>query len=197
MRKPYSGNEKPYILALFHKDDGGRVFPVLEKLERKGLMIYGFDGPIRKYRAVKAGTAAVFLSGKFAEETDKQQILACMRAKDMPVIAVRLDDAKQPEPVEKLLEGACVISGQEVPAEELATRIAQTEPLDPPRLSERQKRSARIRIAVIFSLALAAIVACVLSFGNRAFGWFAPSAKRLMLNSWATGDLTLLEQLLH
>lgn len=197
MRKPYSGNRRPYILALFHSDDRDRVFPVLERLEHKGLMVYGFDGPIRKYKAAKAGAAVAFLSVKFAEETEKQQTLASMRTKGMPVIAVRLDDSAQPETVEALMDGAEVIRAEDLEADDLTVRIAQTEPLDPPRLSERQKRSARIRIAVIFSLVLAAIVACVISFGNRAFGWFAPSAKRLMLNSWATGDLTLLEQLLH
>ena len=197
MRKPYSGNERPYILVLFHSDDKDRVFPVLERLERKGLMIYGFDGPVRKYKAVKAGAAVVFVTPKLAEEPKKLQILDCMRAKGMPLIAVRLDDAETLETIEKMLKGANVIPGKELPAEELTTLIAQTEPLDPPRLSERQKRSARIRTAVIFSLILAAILACVLFFGNKAFGWFAPTAKRLMLNSWATGDLILLEQLLH
>ena len=197
MRKPYSGNEKPYILALFHCDDRDRVFPVLERLERKGLMIYGFDGPIRTYKAVKAGAAVAFLSENFARDTKEQEILAGMRSRNMPVIAVRLDGTEQPENVGKLLEGANVIHAEELPADELTMRIARTEPLDPPRLSERQKRSARIRTAVIFSLILAAVVACVLSVGNKAFGWFAPSAKRLLLHSWATGDLILLEQLLH
>ena len=82
-------------------------------------------------------------------------------------------------------------------AEELAAWMEQTESLDPPRVTELQKRCARIRTALVSTAVLAAVVAAVLSFGQKAFGWFSPSAKQMMDRSWARADLTLLEHLLH
>ena len=40
MNKPYSGNAKPFVLALFSEKDREKVVPVLEALEKKGL----YDG---------------------------------------------------------------------------------------------------------------------------------------------------------
>ena len=44
MNKPYSGNGKPFVLALFAEQDRGKVLPVLEALEKKGLTLCGQDG---------------------------------------------------------------------------------------------------------------------------------------------------------
>ena len=37
LHKPYSGNGKPFVLALFAEQDKEKVLPVLEELETKGL----------------------------------------------------------------------------------------------------------------------------------------------------------------
>ena len=108
-----------------------------------------------------------------------------------------MDGEKLPEKYEKLLEGQeSLIAGSMIP-EEVADWIEQTEALDPPRITELQKRCARIRTAIVSTAVLAVVVAAILSFGNRAFGWFDPAAKRMMDRSWARADLTLLEHLLH
>ena len=43
MNKPYSGNSKPFVLALFSEKDKEKVMPVLEVLEKKGLTLCGQD----------------------------------------------------------------------------------------------------------------------------------------------------------
>ena len=197
MKKPYSGNEKPYILALFHDAERKRVMPVLEILEKSGLELYGFDGKIRKYKAIKACTFVAFLSERFGEDPMRQAMIALARLRKIPVIAVRLDGSEQPKALEELLSGQEEIRADGLSAEELASRISQTEFLDPPAVTSRQKLCARIRLAILSGAVLAAIIAGVVSFGSRTFGWFSPAAKRLMLRSWMRGDLTLLEQLLH
>ena len=47
MNKPYSGNSKPFVLALFSEKDTEKVTPVLEALEKKGLTLCGQDGRAR------------------------------------------------------------------------------------------------------------------------------------------------------
>ena len=44
MNKPYSGNGRPFVLALFAEKDREKVIPVLEALEKKGLTLCGQDG---------------------------------------------------------------------------------------------------------------------------------------------------------
>ena len=68
MKKPYSGNEKPYILALFHHEDKDRAMPVLEKLEKSGLEIYGQDGKHRRFKSRKASAFVLFISERFTED---------------------------------------------------------------------------------------------------------------------------------
>ena len=54
MNKPYSGNSKPFVLALFSEKDKERVTPVLETLEKKGLTLCGQDGHTTEKQAKKA-----------------------------------------------------------------------------------------------------------------------------------------------
>ena len=197
MKKPYSGNEKPYILALFHHDDKDRAMPVLEKLEKNGLEIYGQDGKHRKFKARKASAFVLFISEKFTEDAGNQEMMALAAEYSIPMIAVRYGDVKLPEEMEKLLADQESIPAGEKAADEVAALVEQTEALDPPQVTDLQKRCARIRTAIVSTAVLAAVVAAILSFGNKAFGWFDPSAKRMMDRSWARADLTLLEHLLH
>ena len=62
MNKPYSGNGKPFVLALFSEQDREKVTPVLEALEKKGLILCGQDGKATEKQARKACTTVVFLS---------------------------------------------------------------------------------------------------------------------------------------
>ena len=197
MKKPYSGNEKPYILALFHAADKDKAMPVLEKLEKDGLEIYGQDGKHRKFKSRKASAFVLFISERFAADAGNLDMMTLAADNKVPMIAVRLDDRKLPENMEKLLEGQDSIIAGDKAADELAVLVEQTEALDPPQVTELQKRCARIRTAIVSTAVLAAVVAAVLSFGAKAFGWFSPSAKRMMNRSEARADLTLLEHLLH
>ena len=61
MNKPYSGNSKPYVLALFSEKDKEKVMPVLEALEKKGLTLCGQDGHATEKQAKKACTTITFL----------------------------------------------------------------------------------------------------------------------------------------
>ena len=70
MKKPYSGNEKPYIVALFRDADKDKAMPILEKLEKTGLEIYGQDGKRRKFKSRKASAFVLFISGGFASENE-------------------------------------------------------------------------------------------------------------------------------
>ena len=66
MNKPYSGNGKPFVLALFADGDRKKVLPVLEALEKKQLTLCGQDGRATSSQAKKACTTIVFLSENFA-----------------------------------------------------------------------------------------------------------------------------------
>ena len=197
MKKPYSGNEKPYILALFHSDDRDRVMPALERLEKSGLEIYGQDGKHRKFKSRKASAFVLFISEQFTKAADNLDMMALAAENHIPMIALRLDGCALPESMEKLLAGQDSIPAGEMSADEMTAWIEQREVLDPPQVTDLQKRCARIRTAVVSTAVLAVAVAAILSFGNKAFGWFDPSAKRMMNQSWARADLTLLEHLIH
>ena len=62
MNKPYSGNGKPFVLALFAPEDRAKVLPVLEALEKKGLVLCGQDGRVTESQAKKACTTVTFRS---------------------------------------------------------------------------------------------------------------------------------------
>ena len=101
MNKPYSGDSKPFVLALFSEKDKERVTPVLETLEKKGLTLCGQDGHATEKQAKKACTTIAFLSENFAKDEQKQQVFFTADAARMPIIPVKLDDAKQPEVLER------------------------------------------------------------------------------------------------
>ena len=101
MNKPYSGNSKPFVLALFSEKDKEKVMPVLEALEKKGLTLCGQDGRATEKQAKKACTTIAFLSENFSKDEKKQQIFFTADAARMPIIPVKLDDAKQPEVLER------------------------------------------------------------------------------------------------
>ena len=194
MKKPYCGNEKPYILALFHESDRGRVLPILEKLEKTGLELYGYDGKIRKFKAAKACAFVVFLSEKPEENPQKLGMLSFAKQKNIPLIVIQLDENGS---CPKELEGLDIIRAENLAAEDLCARIMQEDVLDPPAVTEQQKKCAKIRKLVFSGAIIAIIIAGVVSIGIKTQGWFSPKAKQLMLRSWMRGDLTILEQLLH
>ena len=198
MKKPYCGNQKPYILALFHDSDRQKVMPILEKLEKTGLEQYGFDGKIRKFKAAKACAFVVFVSGKLAEEPERLNMLSFARQRKIPVIALRLDENWScPKELEEMMDGLDIIHAENMTSDEMTARILQADVLDPPAVTEQQKKCAKIRMLVLSGMIIALIIAGVVSFGIKTQGWFSPKAKQLMLRSWMRGDLTLLEQLLH
>ena len=198
MKKPYCGNQKPYILALFHDSDRQKVMPILEKLEKTGLEQYGFDGKIRKFKAAKACAFVVFLSGKLAEEPERLNLLSFAKQRNIPVIPLRLDEEWAcPKGMEELLDGQDIIGAENMTPDEMTARILQADVLDPPAVTEQQKKCAKIRMLVLSGTIIALIIAGVVSIGIKTQGWFSPKAKQLMLRSWMRGDLTLLEQLLH
>ena len=204
MKKPYCGNEKPYILALFHESDRQRVMPILEKLEKTGLEQYGFDGKIRKHKAAKSCAFVAFISEHFAEDPERMAMIGFAKLKKSPLIAVRMDGiAEWPESLKEPMEAieadglVCSVEAEDLSPEDLSARITQADVLDPPAVTDRQKKCARIRRAILSCTILAVIIAGVVSFGVKTQGWFSPAAKRMMLHSWMRGDLTILEQLLH
>ena len=198
MKKPYCGNQKPYILALFHDADRQKVMPVLERLEKTGLEQYGFDGKIRKFKAAKACAFVVFLSENLAAEPERLSLLGFAKQRNIPVISLRLDEKWScPKEMEELLDSREVIRAEEMTAEEITARILQEDVLDPPAVTEQQKKCAKIRMLLLTGTVVALIIAGVVSIGIKTQGWFSPKAKQLMLRSWMRGDLTLLEQLLH
>ena len=62
MNTPYSGNTKPYILALYSGEDKARVMPVLEELDKRGWAMCGQDGRASVGKAKRALTVLVFFS---------------------------------------------------------------------------------------------------------------------------------------
>lgn len=199
MKKPYCGNARPYILALFHESDRQKTMPILEKLEKTGLELYGFDGKIRKFKASKACAFVAFLSEKYIQENGKTAILDYAGQKNIPVIAVRLESGcALPQALQAEAAGnLTVVDAENLNSDEISSRILQADVLDPPAVTEQQRKCARIRFALLSAAILAVIIAGVISIGVRTQGWFSPNAKRLMLRSWMRGDLTILEQLLH
>ena len=145
MNKPYSGNGKPFVLALFAEKDREKVMPVLEALEKKGLTLCGQDGKATEGQAKKACTTVAFLSEHFAKDEQKQQVFFTADAARMPVIPVKLDDAKQPEVLERAITAKNAILAERYSAEELASRIAGAESLNPPQLTAAQKNGNRLR----------------------------------------------------
>ena len=198
MKKPYCGNEKPYILALFHESDRDRVMPILEKLEKTGLELYGFDGKIRKFKAAKACAFVAFLSEKLTEVPEKMDMLGFAKQRSIPVIALRLEENWTcPKELEEQMAGLDIIQAENLETEELCARIMREDALDPPAVTEQQKKCAKIRKLILSGTIIAIIIASVVSIGIKTQGWFSPKAKQLMLRSWMRGDLTILEQLLH
>ena len=159
MNKPYSGNAKPFVLALFSEKDRDKVVPVLEALEKKGLTLCGQDGAAAEKQAKKACTTVTFLSENFAKDREKQQVFFTADAARMPIIPVKLDNAKQPEVLERSITAKNAIMAERYSTRELADRIAGAESLNPPKLTEAQKKSSRLRFGLILAAALGLILA--------------------------------------
>lgn len=159
MNKPYSGNGKPFVLALFAEKDKEKVLPVLETLEKKGLVLCGQDGNATEKQAKKACTTVAFLSENFARDTAKQQVFFTADAAGMPVIPVRLDSAKQSDILERSITAKNAILAERYSAEELASRIAGAESLNPPKRTPAQEKASRLQITLILTAALIALAA--------------------------------------
>ena len=177
MKKPYSGNKKPFITVLFRPEEKAKVIPVLEALQKKGTEIYGSDGIIRRYRALKA---AAFVDFRETEGPEFKALTDEAERNKIPVIALRTAEAEADSGAEKTAE-----------------RILEMPEIRSMQVTERQKRCIRIRIAVVTGLVLTALTAGVLAFGAEAFGWFRPDSRGLIIRSVTHGDLTLLEHLIH
>lgn len=81
MKQPYSGNAKPYVLALFSSADAERVTPVLEELDARGYDLCGQDGKVSAGRAKRACAVVVFLTERFAaDEAARKQMYALLGA---------------------------------------------------------------------------------------------------------------------
>ena len=119
------------------------------------------------------------------------------------MIAVKLDSgcampkALEGQPEGDTADNLTLIEAEGRTENEICGLILQADVLDPPAVTEQQRKCARLRFALLSVMILAVIIAGVVSFGIRTQGWFSPNAKRLMLRSWMRGDLTILEQLLH
>lgn len=174
MKKPYSGNEKPFVLALFAEQDRAKVIPILEELEAKGLTLCGQDGIATEKLARKACTTVAFLSKAFAEDGGKQQVFFAADADRKPIIPVNLDNAKQPELLEQSIIAKNAIQAERYTPEELATRIAGAESLNPPQRTAAQKRGSGLRIGILLAAALIALGAAIALIGQQQWGWFAP-----------------------
>ena len=174
MNKPYSGNGKPFVLALFAEGDREKVLPVLEELEKKQLTLCGQDGRATHRQAKKACTTVVFLSENFAKDEAKQQVFFTAEAAQMPIIPVKLDDTKQQNVLERSITAKNAILAERYSPEELADRIAGAESLYPPKLTAAQKKGNRVRLTLILLAALAAIAAVVMMIGKQQWEWFAP-----------------------
>ena len=167
MNKPYSGNGKPFVLALFAQEDREQVLPILEALEKKGLTLCGQDGKATDAQARKACTTVAFLSEHFAKDEQKQQVFFTADAARMPVIPVKLDNAKQPEVLERSITAKNAILAGRYSAEEVAERIAGAESLNPPRLTAVQKSGNKLRIILITIAALIAFAAALVIIGRQ------------------------------
>jgi hypothetical protein len=157
MNKPYSGNGRPFVLALFAEKDREKVIPVLEALEKKGLTLCGQDGKATEKQAKKACTTITFLSENFSKDEAKQQVFFTADAARMPIIPVKLDDAKQPEVLERSITAKNAIMAERYSTEELAGRIAGAESLKNPTLTKAQKNSSRLRLGLILGIAVIAL----------------------------------------
>ena len=152
MNKPYSGNAKPFVLALFSEQDREKVLPVLEALEKKRLTLCGQDGKATEKQARKACTTIAFLSEAFAKDQEKQKAFFAAEAAGLPVIPVKLDDAKQPEVLERSIFAKNAIQAERYTTEGLAERIAGAESLNPPHRTEAQISGYRLRIGLLLGL---------------------------------------------
>ena len=175
MNKPYSGNGKPYVLVLFAEQDKKKVLPVLEALEKRGLTFCGQDGKAKKGQARKACTTIAFLSESFAKDERIQQVFFTADAAGMPIIPVKLDNAKQPEVLERSITAKNAIMAERYSTEELSERIGSAESLNPPRLTRAQQNGNRLRLGLITVALLAALSAAVIMIGRQQWGWFAPA----------------------
>ncbi len=167
MNKPYSGNGKPFVLALFAEQDKEKVLPVLEALEKKELILCGQDGKATEVQARKACTTVAFLSEYFAKDEGKQRALFAADAAGLPVIPVKMDDAKQPEVLERSIMAKNAILAQRYSVEELADRIAGAESLNPPKLTPAQTGGTRLRNTLILTAALIAFIGAVWAVNSR------------------------------
>ena len=167
MHKPYSGNGKPFVLALFAEQDKEKVLPVLEELEKRGLTLCGQNGKATKGQAKKACTTVIFLSENFAKDEGKQQVFFTADAAGMPVIPVKFDNEKQPEVLERSIAAKNAIMAERYSTEELADRIGGAESLNPPKLTRSQIIGNRIRLGLVFAALLIALTAAGILIGRQ------------------------------
>ena len=101
----------------------------------------------------------------------------------MPIIPVKLDDAKQPDVLERSITAKNAIMAERYSPAELADRIAGAESLNPPKLTAAQTGANKLRLGLILGAAIAALVAALFLIGKQTVAFLCIQDRELVEES--------------
>lgn len=162
--KLYKGNLKPYLYALFAREDETAARGALDHLEQRGYNMY-CGLPHAGADVEKAAALVLFLSSAVLRDADFLAALDCAVAKNKPIITTYLEDVALPPALEVPL-GAVqgIFRARYENEQDYFDKLISAEPLQNVQITPAQKRAFR-RVALgLTGGALAAVVIALAVF---------------------------------
>lgn len=162
MKTSYHGNTKPFVQVLYATADWDGILPLLQELDAKGLNLnYHKNQRFRKDALRRACAVIALFSAQSMADSSFEEAILFVKSSNIPLICVNLDHTPLNDSFSRLLFASNVIPAEryETPTS-LAERIMTADSLNPPALTNEQKRRAkRMAFMLIAGSALIAVAA--------------------------------------
>ena len=162
MKASYHGNTRPFVQVLHATADWDEILPLLQELDAKGLNLSYEKGRQAKKGVIRrACTVIAFLSARSMADSAFEEAILYAKSSAVPLVCVNLDHTPLSDSINRLLYASNVIFADRYETSALlAERILTADSLNPPSLTNEQKRSAkRMSFILITGASLIAIAA--------------------------------------
>ena len=167
--KPYCGNGKPFIYALFAPEDQAGAGAVLSAMQERGFEVWS-SARLEKWRMKKSALVLLFLSPAAVENEAINCAMQHAVQSDHPLLVVHLTPTELTPTQRLLLNSQQAILQYDYASEEaFYEKLFGAQPMQNLSVTEAQKQAARITTAsMIGGILLAVALAIYLALGSGA-----------------------------
>ena len=169
LHKPYCGNGKPFVYALFAPEDQASAKTVLSAMKERGFEIWP-SARLEKWRMAKSALVLLFLSPAAVENEAINRAMQHAVQSDHPLLVVHLTPSALTPTQRLLLNSQQAILQYDCASDEsFYEKLFGAQPMQNLSVTEAQKRAARITTAsIIGGILLAVALAIYLALGSGA-----------------------------